>query len=72
MTRLQHMAWCKERALQYCDSGKPHEALASILSDLRKHPETKNHAGIQLGMMLLMSGNLSTSSIIREFIEGFN
>ena len=72
MTRAEHMAWCKERALQYCDNGNPQEAFASMMSDIRKHPETENHAGIQLGMMLMMSGKLSSNDEVRKFIEGFN
>jgi hypothetical protein len=66
------MTWCKERALQYCDSGNMQDAIASIMSDLKKHPETENHVGIQLGLMSLMSGKLSTAGEVRKFIEGFN
>lgn len=72
MTRTEHITWCKQRALQYCDSGHTQEAFASMMSDLRKHPETENHAGIQLGMMQLMTGRLATATEMREFIEGFN
>ena len=41
-------------------------------SDLSKHPETANHSGIQLGMMMLMGGHLKTSEQMRTFINGFN
>lgn len=43
-----------------------------MTSDLGKHEQTENHAGIQLGMMMLMGGRLSTAREMREFIEGFN
>ena len=48
------------------------QAFSSMVSDLRKHPETEDHAGIQLGMGLLMAGQLKTQDEMRNFIEGFN
>lgn len=70
-TRDEHLALCKQRALEYLDND-PKGALASMLSDLRKHPETQDHAGAELGMLLLMTGNLETAAEVRAFIEGFN
>jgi hypothetical protein len=70
-TREEHLAWCKERALEYCDIGDVQQAFASMGSDLGKHPETANHAGIRLGMMMLMSGRLGSPEEMRKFIEGF-
>ena len=72
MDRSEHLAWCKTRALQYVDAGDTKNAFASMTSDLTKHPETQNHAAIQMGMMLLMGGHLSTPHQMREFINGFN
>ena len=72
MTRQEHLQWCKNRALEYVDAGDLTNALASMGSDLNKHPETRNHAGIQLGMMLMIGGQLSTADDVRKFIEGFN
>jgi hypothetical protein len=71
-TRAEHLAWCKRRALEYCDIGDVNQAFASMGSDLGKHPKTENHPAIQLGMMMLMSGHLSTPEKMRKFIEGFN
>ena len=71
-TRQEHLAWCKKRALEYCDQGDVNNAWASMASDLDKHPETAGHSAIQIGMMLLMNGNLSTPDEMRKFIEGFN
>ena len=71
-TRSEHMDWCKRRALEYVNAGDPEQALQSMLSDLVKSPDTANHAGIQLTMMLLMTGNLSGVEAVREHIEGFN
>ena len=71
-TRAEHLQFCKDRALVYADQGDLPQAMASMGSDLRKHPETENHGGIELMMMLAMAGRLSTAAEIRKFIEGFN
>lgn len=71
-TRTEHLAWCKSRALEYCDMGDTSQAFASMVSDLGKHPETANHSAVQLGMMRLMGGHLSEPNKMREFINGFN
>lgn len=60
MNRVEHIAWCKSRALQYCDAGELQNAFSSLASDLGKHDETKGHAAVELGMGLLMSSNLDT------------
>lgn len=72
VTRQEHLDWCKRRALQYVDAGDTNSAFASMASDLGKHPETDGHSGIQLGMMMMLSGLLSGASEMRKFIEGFN
>jgi hypothetical protein len=70
MTRQEHIECCKRSALQHLpdDAGK---ALASMFSDLKKHPETAKHPAIQLGMELLLSGHLSNPEDCQSFIEGF-
>jgi hypothetical protein len=72
MTRAEHLAWCKERALEYCKRGELTNAMASMASDLRKHEETAKHPGIMLGMSLMIIGDLNTSEKMRRFIDGFN
>lgn len=72
MTRAEHLAWAKARALEYCDRGDTGNAFASLASDLGKHTETADHLGIPLGMMALMTGRLSTQEALRRFIDGFN
>ena len=71
-TRAQHLEWCKKRALAHCDQGRLQQALSSMFSDLRKHPETADHPAIGLGVGLMSFGDLTTSWKVREFIEGFN
>jgi hypothetical protein len=71
MNRQEHLEWCKKRAMDYVHEGHLDEALASMLSDLSKHPETQTHSAAQLGMVLKMSGQLDTAEQMRRFIEGF-
>ena len=72
MTRSEHLEWCKKRALEYIDMGDISQAWTSMMSDLGKHPETSNHTGIELGMILHMNGHLSSAYEMRKFILGFN
>jgi len=72
MTRDEHMEWCKKRALEYVDAGDYIQAITSMASDLTKHEETKNHKGIELGMMFLMMGKLRDADEVTRFINGFH
>lgn len=72
MTRAEHLAWCKQRAMEYVERGELHEAFASMASDLNKHPETLSHIGTQLGMQMLAAGLLNSPDDMRKWILGFN
>ncbi|HYX83240.1 MAG TPA: hypothetical protein VE714_12650 [Gemmatimonadales bacterium] len=73
MTRTEHLAWCKARAIQELEfSRDPKQGVISMLSDLEKHPETANHVRGKLGVMLLLAGRLNTEREVRDFINGFN
>jgi len=72
MNRPEHIKWCKERANEYIDRGELPTALASFYSDMGKHPETSNHIALELGSMLLVSGQLKTPHQIKDWINGFN
>jgi hypothetical protein len=64
------VAWCKRRALEYLDSGDIANAVASMGSDMGKHPETGvNGHLMQLGMLYIL--NLDAAGA-RRWIEGFN
>jgi hypothetical protein len=71
-TREEHLAWSKQRALEYVDAGKPIDGIGSMMCYLKKHPELENHPAIQLGAMLMLGGHLSHPVEARRFIEGFN
>jgi len=65
-TRAEHLAWAKERALEYAIAGDTTSAIASMISDLRKHPELENHMGLILFL------GVRTPEQVRHWIEGFN
>lgn len=69
-TRAEHLAWCKERALEYVEAGDLDQAVTSMGSDLDKHPELKCNP------YLLMAGALDAQKgdarAVRRWIEGFN
>lgn len=71
MTRNEHMALCKRRALEYLDQGDIMNAVTSMLTDLAKHEETAGvgTAMAQLGMLYIMNSDRAGA---RRFIEGFN
>jgi hypothetical protein len=48
------------------------KALASLVSDLHKHPELADHAGISLMASMMFAGLLSDPAEVKAFIEGFN
>jgi len=72
MDRQEHLEWCKKRALEYVDIGDTSQAFASMLSDLRKHPETENHPAMKMGAQMIFAGLLTTPQEMRVFINGFN
>lgn len=71
-TREEHLQWCKQRAIQYCDAGDTNQAFASMASDMSNHPETSDHIALGLGMVMMIGGNLKSPTAMRKFIEGFN
>ena len=72
MNRTEHLDWAKARALEYVDMGDRANAIASLLSDLSKRPETASHGGNDLTVTLIMGGQLDTDEKVRKHIEGFN
>ena len=69
MTREEHLAWCKERALEYVDRGDLNSAVVSMGSDLDKHPE------LGCSSYLLMLGGMYATDhdavSVKRWIEGF-
>lgn len=69
MSRDEHMKWCKERALAYLP-GDPANAMASMMSDIGKHDDTRGHIGLMISPM--MYGKAHDAGEMRKWIEGFN
>lgn len=75
MSRAEHLAWCKKRALQYLEPGPYYslrDAYASMCSDISKHEGTSagQETIMALGMAELMKGE--DEGAIRRWINGFN
>ena len=72
MTREEHLAWCKHRAIEYVDRGELHQGISSMFSDLLKHPETADLVWLHTGQWidLLELDHLDAGST-RKFINGF-
>lgn len=71
MTRSEHLAWCKERALDYVEGGDLMQAFMSMQSDMRKHAETADHAGLNAGAMLMLAGTLAHAPAMTAYINSF-
>lgn len=71
VTRAEHLAWCKQRALEYLDRGEFVNALTSLRSDLTKHPETASSGLLLLvdmeGVRCVTNGD---EEALRRLIEG--
>jgi hypothetical protein len=74
MDRAEHMRWAKDRALEYADQGDGASAVASLRSDLSKHPETESSCEVVDLLMfpLMLNGHLNSPAELRKFIGGFN
>lgn len=71
MTRQQHLEWCKKRAHEYLARGDLKNAVASMMSDLEKHPETAVKSPA-LGMLGIMAAASNDEREVRRYIDGFN
>jgi hypothetical protein len=73
MNRAEHVRWCKQRALEYVDTGDLVNALASFTSDMGKHPDTQ--ADPTITTLLAMEGSRCVMQDdrrgMRKLIEGF-
>lgn len=72
----QHIRWCQLRALEYLDDDRLDEraacrqAVASMTSDLDKHPATAGLASgtAMIGMTEAATGNIAA---VERWLEGF-
>jgi hypothetical protein len=71
VTRDEHLAWCKRRALEHVDADDLSHAVATMASDLKTHPDTDNpvlNGLLAIGMMYVRDGD---EAAVRRWIERF-
>ena len=68
-SREEHLAWCKERALEYAYNYELENAVASMVSDMGKHPECSVSPTL-LMLATLYVGQRSQDDVI-NWIKGF-
>jgi hypothetical protein len=69
-TREEHLEWCKARAEFYWSQGELINAVASMASDLEKHPEM----GPVPPSMVLLGGLMATNHDregVKRWIDGW-
>jgi hypothetical protein len=67
--RDEHLEWGKERAREYLDAGELSNAVASLGSDLAKHPELKPNPHLfLLRRMRALDGG---PAAVRAWVEDF-
>lgn len=73
MTRKEHLAWCKQRALMDLNLHGVLGLLGSLASDLKKHPETDGQFNRLLveGMGKRLRGELESIEQVHEFLAKF-
>jgi hypothetical protein len=71
MTRAEHLAWAKARALDYVEAGDLASAVASMISDLGKHDELRSIdlAVLKGGYDAAASGDAERA---RRWLEGIS
>lgn len=69
-TRDEHLEWCKERARKYLDRGEIANAIASMLSDLKQHPDFVGIAD-KIGPLGLLNAIQNDLDGARRFVDGF-
>lgn len=69
-SREEHLTWAKERANEYLSTGDVKNAIASMMSDLQKHEETKL-TGYILPMLGLQAAASNDVEEARRYINGF-
>ena len=64
MDRDKHLKWCKARALEYLEPGEYFsldDAMASMISDLGKHEETRRDHQMTIDLMVQLRAALTCS-----------
>ena len=70
MNAQEHFNWSIGRAVEYLDDGDAQGAMASLTSDLGKHPGTCRILHQDLHMLMFGEYALGGVAGVRRFIEG--
>ena len=70
-TRKEHMYWCKQRALDLLNDGYLAGAVASMLSDLRKHAKTDHPGNALMAMVGFQAAATGNEDQVRSCINRF-
>ena len=71
ISREDHIRWCKDRALEYVKLGDLDNAIASMQSDLTKHPETNTPEVIKRALDIELIYAISRHRRVVTWIHGF-
>jgi hypothetical protein len=72
MTRDEHLAWAKARALEYVDRGNLAQAVSSLTSDMQKHDETTpRKATFHATAAALYAAADGNADLVRRWVEGW-
>jgi hypothetical protein len=66
----EHFDWAVGRAIEYVNAGDGGNALASLVSDLNKHPDTRGILTADLQYLFLGEALIGGAQGARRFIEG--
>ena len=70
MDAAEHFEWARERAMEYVAMGDGAGAMGSLVSDLNKHPGTRNILDEGLQFLFLGEVMLGGAEGARRFITG--
>ena len=70
MDAAEHFAWAQTRALEYVEMNEPAQAMASLVSDLGKHPGTAGILHPDLQALFMGEVMIGGAAGARSFIEG--
>lgn len=73
ISREEHLAWCKKRAIEFAEGGDHSQAMASFSSDINKHEGTRHLRQLvkDLWWPMQMGGMFRTNEELIKHIEGY-
>jgi hypothetical protein len=72
ISREDHLQWCKDRALEYVELGDLSKAIASMTSDIQKHPQTRLSPPVERALLIPILFNQLDEKKVSEWINGFD